>query len=133
MMTSHDGIENELLTLIISTCQDKKFFEMNNNTQKWQYNAISDLKRLYEAIDRALEILNTNQTIVQQYPELLKLQQDLEETNFTLATTLPSYTAIIQRDLNANPTQDADAIETNKNTTNGSNNNNGSPVIDSMA
>lgn len=78
---------------------------VNPNNMSWQLNAISDLKRLYEVIDRALEVLNAEPFVIAQHPALSQLQKDLEETNFTLANTIPSYMAIVvslQRDHNAN-------------------------------
>lgn len=87
--------------------------QSRNPNMGWQLNAISDLKRLYEVIDGALEVLNATPQATEQYPVLGKLQQDLEETNFALATSLPSYMAIMgtlqkqqqqQQDQNANPT-----------------------------
>lgn len=82
--------------------------QTRNPDMDWQLSAISDLKRLYEVIDGALEVLNATPAVIAQYPALGKLQKDLEETNFALATSLPSYMAIMvslqQRDQNANPT-----------------------------
>lgn len=47
-----------------------------------------------------LQVLHSIQGIVQQSPALIKLQQDLEETNFHCASTLPVNTTT--PDLNAN-------------------------------
>ncbi|XP_037904719.1 restin homolog isoform X1 [Hermetia illucens] len=77
----------------------------------WQQNAIRETKRQYEAIDRALEVLNGLQSLVEQCPALAKLQQDLEETNFKSAGVIPMYTTVltgispdqdIEEDVNAN-------------------------------
>ncbi|XP_055611696.1 uncharacterized protein LOC129758251 [Uranotaenia lowii] len=46
------------------------------------HQAVTEAKRQYEAIDRALETLHSVQSLVQQSPALQQLQQDLEETNF---------------------------------------------------
>lgn len=100
---------NNIMSLLKSNRELRaELTEQNRNpNMNWQLNAISDLKRLYEVIDGALEVLNATPAVIEQYPALSKLQKDLEETNFTLATTLPSYMAImvsLQRDQNANPT-----------------------------
>lgn len=109
--TADGDLMNRIMELFACGGRNAEMMMNNNNNQRyWQQNAISDLKQLYEAIDAALDILNTNQEIVKQYPMLLKLQKDLEETNFTLFdTTLPSYTmamvaATMKQDMNANPT-----------------------------
>lgn len=129
--------EGELYHHIVSLLKSNRELRTEltgNPNMNWQLNAISDLKRLYEAIDGALEVLSSAQDVVKQYPALMQLQKDLEETNFTLATTLPSYMAMVSvvpsptptpRDLNANPTV---TLVADDKTTNG-----GSPAIDSMA
>lgn len=137
--------EGELYNNIMSLLKSNRelraeLSEQNRNPNiNWQLNAISDLKRLYEVIDGALEVLNdATPTVIDQYPALGKLQQDLEETNFTLATTLPSYMAIMvslqQRDQNANPTTGGSVTlagggDEEKATGGGG----ASPAIDSMA
>lgn len=107
------------------------------------HQAIYEAKRQYEAIDRALETLNGIQTIVNDCPALLKLQHDLEETNFQSVTLLSLSTALLpvkttppspikHSDLNANG-------HDNNNTNNGPNQNNslqingGDNPIDSIA
>lgn len=137
--------EGELYNNIMSLLKSNRelraeLSEQNRNPNiNWQLNAISDLKRLYEVIDGALEVLNdATPAVIDQYPALGKLQQDLEETNFTLATTLPSYMAIMvslqQRDQNANPTTGGSVTlagggDEEKATGGGG----ASPAIDSMA
>lgn len=66
-------------------------------TENWN-QAVTEVRRQYEAIDSALETLHSIQGVVRQCPSLVKLQQDLEETNFQCASSLP----IIAADLNAN-------------------------------
>lgn len=111
--TGGDMTEGELYNNIMSLLKSNRelraeLTEQNRNpNMNWQLSAISDLKRLYEVIDSALEVLNATPAVIVQYPALSKLQKDLEETNFALATSLPSYMAImvsLQRDQNANPT-----------------------------
>lgn len=67
-------------------------------TDNW-HQAMSEVRRQYDAIDNALEMLQSVQGIVQQSPVLSKVQQDLEETNFRCASMLP---VISTSDLNAN-------------------------------
>lgn len=105
-----DSIEGELYSKIMGLLKSNRELRAELTEQKrnpnWQLNAVSDLKRLYEVIDSALEVLNSTPAVIEQYPALSQLQKDLEETNFTLATTLPSYMAIMvsqQCDQNANP------------------------------
>jgi len=66
-------------------------------TENW-HQAAAEVRRQYEAIDSALETLHSIQGVVMQCPSLVKLQQDLEETNFHCASSLP----VIAADLNAN-------------------------------
>ncbi|XP_035790115.1 uncharacterized protein LOC118465751 [Anopheles albimanus] len=61
-------------------------------TASW-HQALSEAKRQYEAIDRALETLDSVKSIVQQTPALMELQRDLEETNFASASSFPLVTA----------------------------------------
>lgn len=107
--------EGELFHNIMSLLKSNRelraeLTEQNRNpNMNWQLEAISDLKRLYEVIDGALEVLNGTPAVIEQYPALSKLQKDLEETNFALADSLPSYMAIMvtlqrNQDQNANPT-----------------------------
>ncbi|KAG8225488.1 hypothetical protein J437_LFUL009481 [Ladona fulva] len=56
-------------------------------TDNWR-QALSEVRRQYDAIDNALETLHSVQGVVLQCPPLAKLQQDLEEANF-LSATLP--------------------------------------------
>ncbi|KAF5279191.1 hypothetical protein FQR65_LT03438 [Abscondita terminalis] len=57
-------------------------------SENWK-EAVGESKKQYEAIDSALEILHSIQTVVQQCPPLAKLQRDLEETSFQTASSLP--------------------------------------------
>ncbi|KAF5273882.1 hypothetical protein FQA39_LY00997 [Lamprigera yunnana] len=57
-------------------------------SENWK-EAIGESKKQYEAIDSALEILHSIQTVVQQCPPLAKLQRDLEETSFHTASSVP--------------------------------------------
>lgn len=50
-------------------------------TTSW-HQALTEAKRQYDAIDRALETLHSVQSVVEQSPALMQLQRDLEETNF---------------------------------------------------
>ncbi|XP_058066259.1 uncharacterized protein LOC131215879 [Anopheles bellator] len=61
-------------------------------TASW-HQALSEAKRQYDAIDRALETLDSVKSIVQQTPALMELQRDLEETNFASASSFPLVTA----------------------------------------
>ncbi|XP_069672096.1 uro-adherence factor A isoform X2 [Periplaneta americana] len=83
-------------------------------TENW-HQAATEVRRQYEAIDSALETLHSIQGVVMQCPSLAKLQQDLEETNFQCASSLP----LIAADLNANAPQ----IVTLNGTHNGGSNN----------
>lgn len=56
-------------------------------TDNWR-QALTEVRRQYDAIDNALETLHTVQGVVLQCPPLAKLQQDLEEANF-LSASLP--------------------------------------------
>ncbi|XP_053690139.1 uncharacterized protein LOC128738788 [Sabethes cyaneus] len=95
-------------------------------TAGW-HQALSEAKRQYEAIDRALETLHSIQSIVQETPVLTQLQRDLEETNFqaiplvslpanlVAASSNHNYqngngTAVDCMDLNANQTTGAHPI-----------------------
>lgn len=129
-----DSVEGELYNKIMCLLKSNRELRAELTEQKrnpnWQLNAVSDLKRLYEVIDSALEVLNSTPAVIDQYPALSKLQKDLEETNFTLATTLPSYMAIMvsqQCDQNANPT--TLSLVTDEKTPSSA----ASPAIDSMA
>ncbi|PNF19621.1 hypothetical protein B7P43_G01091 [Cryptotermes secundus] len=82
-------------------------------TENW-HQAVTEVRRQYEAIDSALETLHSMQGVVRQCPSLMKLQQDLEETNFQCASSLP----IIAADLNAN----APPVVTRNGTHNGESN-----------
>ncbi|XP_063699095.1 myosin-11 [Culicoides brevitarsis] len=62
--------------------------------------AILEAKRQYEAIDHALEILNSVQSVVEQCPALKSLQQNLEATNFEAATSLPLLNAVLVASVN---------------------------------
>ncbi|KFB53028.1 AGAP007336-PA-like protein [Anopheles sinensis] len=68
-------------------------------TASW-HQALSEAKRQYEAIDRALETLDSVKSIVQQTPALMELQRDLEETNFASASSFPLVTAAQLNHLN---------------------------------
>ncbi|XP_057668842.1 centromere-associated protein E [Diorhabda carinulata] len=48
--------------------------------------AVNESKKQYDAIDNALEVLHSIQTVVQQCAPLSKLQRDLEELNFQSAS-----------------------------------------------
>lgn len=80
--------------------------------------AMTETKKLYDAIDTALEVsiifsfkdakihiciffqtLHSIQSVVQQCAPLAKLQRDLEETSFQAASALP---VVVPADLNAN-------------------------------
>ncbi|PSN34421.1 hypothetical protein C0J52_16623 [Blattella germanica] len=82
-------------------------------TENWT-QAATEVRRQYEAIDSALETLHSVQGVVVQCPPLAKLQQDLEETNFQSASSLP----LLAADLNAN----APPLVTLNGTHNGGNN-----------
>lgn len=82
-------------------------------TENW-HQAATEVRRQYEAIDSALETLHSVQGVVLQCPPLAKLQQDLEETNFQSASSMP----LIAADLNAN----APPLVTLNGTHNGGNN-----------
>ncbi|KAK4875644.1 hypothetical protein RN001_012066 [Aquatica leii] len=66
----------------------REFRNSRHLTENWK-EAIGESKKQYEAIDGALEILHSIQTVVQQCPPLAKLQRDLEETSFQTASSLP--------------------------------------------
>ncbi|XP_072388381.1 uncharacterized protein corn [Diabrotica undecimpunctata] len=61
--------------------------------------AVNESKKQYDAIDHALEVLHSIQTVVQQCAPLSKLQRDLEEINFQSASAMPLVTPA---DCNAN-------------------------------
>ncbi|XP_060529485.1 centromere-associated protein E [Cylas formicarius] len=62
-------------------------------------DAVIENKRQYEAIDKALEVFQSIQSVVQQCPPLSKLQRDLEEVSFVTASSMPLATP---PDCNAN-------------------------------
>ncbi|KAH1017014.1 interaptin isoform X1 [Dendroctonus ponderosae] len=62
-------------------------------------DAVTEAKRQYDAIDRALEVLHSIQSVVQQCPPLAKLQRDLEEISFQSASSMP---LVSPADCNAN-------------------------------
>ncbi|XP_050073424.1 myosin-4 [Anopheles maculipalpis] len=68
-------------------------------TASW-HQALNEAKRQYEAIDRALETLDSVKSVVQQTPALMELQRDLEETNFASASSFPLVTAAQLNQLN---------------------------------
>ncbi|KAJ8980911.1 hypothetical protein NQ317_011552, partial [Molorchus minor] len=51
--------------------------------------AVNESKKQYKAIDNALEVLHSIQSVVQQCPSLAQLQRDLEEINFQSASAMP--------------------------------------------
>ncbi|CAG9760994.1 unnamed protein product [Ceutorhynchus assimilis] len=61
--------------------------------------AAKEAKRQYDAIDSALEVLHSIQSVVQQCPPLSKLQRDLEEVSFQSVSSMP---IIAPGDCNAN-------------------------------
>ncbi|GLH01688.1 Uncharacterized protein GBIM_07766 [Gryllus bimaculatus] len=66
-------------------------------TENW-HRSICEVRRQYDAIDRALETLQSIQSVVMQCPPLAKMQQELEESNFQSISSL----SVVQPDLNAN-------------------------------
>ncbi|KAJ8964520.1 hypothetical protein NQ314_004815 [Rhamnusium bicolor] len=62
-------------------------------------DAVNESKKQYNAIDNALEVLHSIQTVVQQCPPLMQLQRDLEEVNFQSASAMP---IVAPSDCNAN-------------------------------
>uniref|UniRef100_A0A336KT81 CSON014742 protein n=1 Tax=Culicoides sonorensis TaxID=179676 RepID=A0A336KT81_CULSO len=105
--------------------EDTKSEDPSNlvNTPDWK-QAILEAKRQYEAIDQALEILHSVQTVVEQCPALKALQQNLEATNFQGATSLPLLNAVLVASVNnANYCKDLNANPNNNNNGNNSNNN----------
>lgn len=68
-------------------------------SENWS-QAVDEARKQYEAIDTALEILHSVQSVVQQCPQLAKLQRDLEETSFRSASTAPFV--VSGADYNAN-------------------------------
>ncbi|XP_053674764.1 uncharacterized protein LOC128725070 [Anopheles nili] len=121
-LCNEDGVvpEQELSQFIVQACTEipklkTKLFEkeqqlatMASNasnganlmmTASW-HQALNEAKRQYEAIDRALETLDSVKSIVQQTPALAELQRDLEETNFASASSFPLVTAAQLSQLN---------------------------------
>lgn len=86
--------EKQLSELQRECCHSRQICE------NWK-EAIDESKKQYDAIDSALEILNSIQTVVQQCPPLAKLQRDLEETSFQTASSVPVASP---SDCNANGT-----------------------------
>ncbi|XP_050090216.1 uncharacterized protein LOC126574206 [Anopheles aquasalis] len=80
--------EQQLATMASNAANGASFVM----TASW-HQALSEAKRQYEAIDRALETLDSVKSIVQQTPALMELQRDLEETNFASASSFPLVTA----------------------------------------
>ncbi|XP_023024133.2 microtubule-binding protein cornetto [Leptinotarsa decemlineata] len=60
--------------------------------------ALNESKKQYDAIDCALEVLQSIQPVVQQCASLGKLQRDLEEISFQSASSVP----LVPSDFNAN-------------------------------
>uniref|UniRef100_A0A182PRB7 Cornetto n=1 Tax=Anopheles epiroticus TaxID=199890 RepID=A0A182PRB7_9DIPT len=121
-LCNEDGVvpEQELSQFIVQACTEipklkAKLFEkeqqlatMASNatngtnfvmTASW-HQALNEAKRQYEAIDRALETLDSVKSIVQQTPALMELQRDLEETNFASASSFPLVSAAQLNQLN---------------------------------
>uniref|UniRef100_A0A182NKJ4 Cornetto n=1 Tax=Anopheles dirus TaxID=7168 RepID=A0A182NKJ4_9DIPT len=143
-LCNEDGVvpEQELSQFIVQACTEipklkAKLYEkeqqlatMASNattganfvmTASW-HQALNEAKRQYEAIDRALETLDSVKLIVQQTPALQELQRDLEETNFASASSFPLVTATQLSQLNC-----AGQVGTNGN---GAGNVNGNGIID---
>uniref|UniRef100_A0A182SGK2 Uncharacterized protein n=1 Tax=Anopheles maculatus TaxID=74869 RepID=A0A182SGK2_9DIPT len=121
-LCNEDGVvpEQELSQFIVQACTEipklkAKLYEkeqqlatMASNatnganfvmTASW-HQALNEAKRQYEAIDRALETLDSVKSVVQQTPALMELQRDLEETNFASASSFPLVTAAQLNQLN---------------------------------
>ncbi|XP_049297655.1 uncharacterized protein LOC125771268 [Anopheles funestus] len=121
-LCNEDGVvpEQELSQFIVQACTEipklkSKLYEkeqqlatMASNatnganfvmTASW-HQALNEAKRQYEAIDRALETLDSVKSIVQETPALMELQRDLEETNFASASSFPLVTAAQLNQLN---------------------------------
>ncbi|XP_059620136.1 uncharacterized protein LOC132264086 [Phlebotomus argentipes] len=105
--------EPELISSIVTACQEipslrEHFLLKERQLFGGSGQIISEAKKQYEAIDRALEILNGCQSIVDQCPALRKLQSDLEETNFKATETISLFSALLgtanasSPDMNAN-------------------------------
>ncbi|VEN45876.1 unnamed protein product [Callosobruchus maculatus] len=62
-------------------------------------DALNESRKQYEAIDKALEVLHSIQSVVQQCAPLSKLQRELEEVSFQSASALP---VVMPSDCNAN-------------------------------
>ncbi|XP_053662144.1 myosin-4 [Anopheles marshallii] len=121
-LCNEDGVvpEQELSQFIVQACTEipklkAKLYEKEQQlatmvsnatnganlvmTASW-HQALNEAKRQYEAIDRALETLDSVKSIVQQTPALMELQRDLEETNFASASSFPLVTAAQLNQLN---------------------------------
>lgn len=105
-------------------------------TASW-HQTLTEAKRQYDAIDRALETLHSVQSVVEQSPALMQLQRDLEETNFNAIAlvSLPAHLMTSGLHLHNGNTNGAGApaaigpggIDLNANQTNG--NSNGSVAV----
>ncbi|GAB0098182.1 uncharacterized protein DMENIID0001_138910 [Sergentomyia squamirostris] len=103
--------EPEIVASIVAACQEIPSLKENLLLKERQLvggsgQIFTEAKKQYEAIDRALEILNGCQSIVDQCPALRKLQSDLEETNFKATETISLVSALLSStsapDFNAN-------------------------------
>ncbi|XP_058466500.1 uncharacterized protein LOC131439474 [Malaya genurostris] len=115
--------EQQLASLTSRSGGDKTGSSMMM-TASW-HQALSEAKRQYDAIDRALETLHSIQSIVQETPVLMQLQRDLEETNFQALplVSLPTHLVAHQNGNGVSPNAlGAACIDLNANqtgTTNG--------------
>ncbi|XP_066908058.1 uncharacterized protein corn [Halyomorpha halys] len=96
-----ESLQKELKEREKQLNESEKKFELAQEllTNNW-HKAMSEVRRLYEAIDSALELMQGAGDEVERSAVLSKVRRELEETNFRCSTTLPVSTS--RPDLNAN-------------------------------
>lgn len=96
-----ESLQKELKEREKQLDESEKKFELAQEllTNNW-HKAMSEVRRLYEAIDSALELMQGAGDEVERSAVLSKVRRELEETNFHCSTTLPVSTS--RPDLNAN-------------------------------
>ncbi|XP_055687732.1 uncharacterized protein LOC129792567 [Lutzomyia longipalpis] len=106
--------ETEIASSIVAACQEIPSLKEHLLLKERQLlggsgQIINEAKKQYEAIDRALEILNGCQSVVDQCPALRKLQSDLEETNFKATETISLFSALLSSSAATSPDFNANA------------------------
>lgn len=96
-----ENLQKELKEKEKELLEVEKKFELATELLTENYHkAMSEVRRLYEAIDNALEMIQDAEAELGMHEVFTKVKRGLEETNFRCASTLPISTS--RPDLNAN-------------------------------